>query len=306
VRRRPHAAVAGALGTTLVLWITGCGQSRPASGRIPEFDENRAFAHLTRQVDMGYRVPGAPGHRRTLEYLRETLERHADSVYVQPFSVTNADTIMYMSNIIGYFKGGSSETLLLGAHWDTRLWADEDPNPASRRTPIAGANDGASGVAVLLELARILGETQPPRNIEIVFFDGEDQGDICDLSWCMGSAFYARRLKTNRPDRAIVVDMIGDRDLEIWVEANSEKYAYGMVRKVWSAAEDLEVSQFRRKTKYTMYDDHVPLIEKGIPAIVIIDFDYPHWHTLEDTPDKCSPQSLGAVGRVLTAVVYGT
>ncbi len=159
-------------------------------------------------------------------------------------------------------------------------------------------------MAVLLELARLMGETRPPRNVDIVFFDAEDLGEITNLPWCMGSTFYARSLRGKKPDYAIVVDMIGDSDLEICVETHSQKYAYAVVQKVWKAARDLKIRQFLGETRHTMYDDHMPLIEAGIPAIVIIDFDYPYWHTTADTPDKCSPRSLEAVGRVLVRVLY--
>jgi glutaminyl-peptide cyclotransferase len=287
-----------------VLGTSGCARRAPVPAAVAAFNGERAYADLDRQVKLGYRLPGSVSHWQTREYLVETLGRYADSVEVSTFYATAEDTSLSLWNIIAHFKGPSDETLLLGAHWDTRFWADEDPDPENRERPVPGANDGASGVAVLLELARVMAENRPPRNVDLVLFDAEDQGGIANLPWCMGSRFYALSHKGKKPDRAIVVDMIGDRDLEIYIENNSKKYAYGLVQQVWKAAEDLKVSQFIPKTRHTMYDDHIPLIEAGIPAIVIIDFDYPYWHTVEDTPDKCSPQSLEAVGKVLAAVIY--
>jgi len=305
VRAGTVCARAGVCLLSVLVVAGGCGRSRPPSRDLPTFDGERAFAHLTAQVDLGFRYPGSQSHERTKAYLEDALGRHADSLEIQPFFATVNDTVIYLWNLIGHFNGADSETVLLGAHWDTRPWADEDPNPANRRRPIAGANDGASGVAVPLEMARILDEHPPPRNVDLVLFDAEDSGDIGDWQWCVGSKVYARSMGDRRPDYAIVVDMIGDRDLEVFIERNSEKYAYAVVRKVWDAAESLGVRQFHDRSEHTMYDDHVPLLLAGVPAIVIIDFDYPYWHTLEDTPDKCAPQSLEAVGRVLTAVVYG-
>jgi hypothetical protein len=296
----------GILLTGSVWLFAGCGGSGPSSGEIPSFNGERAFSHLTNQVEIGSRVPGSPEHRLTMEYLKTALEPHADSLRVQEFNVSFEDTTIYLWNIVSHFKGTGEGHILLGAHWDTRAWSDEDPDPANRTLPIHGANDGASGVAVLLELARLMAETPPPRDVDIVLFDGEDQGGIAGLPWCMGSDVYARSLEYPKPDYALVVDMVGDRDLQIFMETHSRKYALHVVERVWKTAKDLGVTEFKNEARHTMYDDHVRLIDVGIPAAVIIDFDYPHWHTRQDTPDKCSAQSLDAVGRVVTAVVYGS
>lgn len=301
--RRPAVVCLLSLGM-LAVHLAGCGRSKRSLEGLPRFDGALAFRHLEAQVALGYRYPGSPGHDRTREYLTEVLGRHADSLEVQSFRAASADTSIFLTNLIGHFDGTGEETVLLGAHWDTRPRADEDPEPANRLRPIAGANDGASGVAVLLELARLMQETPPPRDVDVVLFDAEDSGDLGRWEWCVGSRIYARSLGDRRPDYGIIVDMVGDRDLEIYIERNSEKYAYAIVEKVWRAAEDLGVSEFVRKTKHTMFDDHIPLLRAGVPTIVVIDFDYPYWHTLADTPDKCSPRSLEAVGRVLAAVIY--
>jgi hypothetical protein len=285
--------------------LLSCNRSEDSLKNLPLFDGEAAYQHLVAQVDLGYRYPGTDEHRQTQEYLAGVLSQYADTVEVLPFRAQWADASIQLWNLRARFVGSANERILLGAHWDTRPWADEDPDPANRRKPIAGANDGASGVAVLLELARVMKETRPPGTVEIVLFDAEDSGDIEGWRWCEGSRVYARRQMQHRPDFAIVVDLIGDQDQQIYIETNSQKYSLGIVRKVWDIARQLDVETFLHEPKHTVYDDHVPLILAGIPAIVIIDFDYPYWHTLEDTPDKCSPQSLENVGRVLVGVVYG-
>jgi glutaminyl-peptide cyclotransferase len=302
-RQRVHRCSQAAAVCLAALLGLPCGCSKKAPAGVPTFDGERAFALLERQVEIGDRVPGTPAHVWTYDYLREALSATATSITVQPFAASGEDTSISFFNLIGHFNGTGAETVLLGTHWDTRAWADQDPNPANRHTSIAGANDGASGVAVLLELARILSETPPPRNVDIVLFDGEDCGEIANLPWCMGSSFYARALG-KRPDFGIIVDLVGDKDLGIYVETNSQKYAFGVVDRIWKTARDLGISQFHREARHTVVDDHLALIQAGVPTALIIDFDYPYWHTLEDRPDKCSPASLEAVGRVLTAVVY--
>ena len=189
---------------------------------------------------------------------------------------------------------------------DTRPWADNDPNPAHHQTPILGANDGASGVAVLLEIAAHLKNNPPPVGVDIVLFDGEDSGTSGDnASWCKGSDYFAKHLFfSQKYSAAILLDMIGDADLEIPVEQHSKLYAPQIVSRVWNLAERLGIHQFTKKEGMAVIDDHVPLLRAGIPAIDLIDFDYPYWHTIEDTPDKCSAESLEAVGSVLMEFIY--
>jgi Zn-dependent M28 family amino/carboxypeptidase len=159
---------------------------------------------------------------------------------------------------------------------------------------VPGANDGASGVAVLLELARTLPSDSVP--VELVFFDAEDNGDLPGWEWLLGSRAYVAGLKT-KPQAAVILDMIGDKDLNIYIENNSDPQ---LVNSIWAQAGALGFSQqFISKPKYSMLDDHTPFLEAGIPAVDIIDFDYPYWHTAADTADKVSAQSLQVVGQTI-------
>jgi len=226
---------------------------------------------------------------------------------LQPFPFTNLRTgkSYTLYNIVASF-GQQGRRILLAAHWDTRPWADRDPNPKNRNRPIIGANDGASGVAVLLEIAHHL-KAQPPQvGVDIVLFDGEDSGrEGHDDEFLQGSRYFAAHKSPDYvPEFGIVVDMVGDRELTLYIEQNSFRYARQVVDRVWRKAEELGITEFIRDARYQVVDDHLPLLEVGIPCIDVIDFEYPYWHTLEDTPDKCSPESLEKVGQVLLHVIY--
>jgi Zn-dependent M28 family amino/carboxypeptidase len=217
------------------------------------------------------------------------------------------DTSFMLTNIVASFAPEKEQRLLLCAHWDTRPWADRSPDPQDLDRPILGANDGASGVAVLLEVARVLKTVPPPRGVDIVLFDGEDSGQDGEMEgWCLGSRRFAESKRgVYRPVHAVLLDMIGDKDLDIHIEGHSQVHASRTVTKLWQIAQKLNMGAFHNEVKHTVYDDHVPLIENGIPCADLIDFDYPYWHTLEDTPDKCSPESLEIVGQVIMHLVYG-
>jgi len=275
---------------------------------IPEFDEQNAFEHLKKQCQFGPRVPGTPAHLNCRDYLVATLKKYADRVTLQPFRVTisqNQSTVTCY-NIIANFQSGKPGRVLLCAHWDTRPWADQDPDPANHDKPVPGASDGASGVAVLLELARIIHATPPKYGVDIVLFDAEDFGRYGQNdTWAQGSKQFAQHMvKTYHPEFAILLDLIGDADQQLYIEQNSYRYARKIVDRVWNIAEQLGVTEFVPEVKFDVYDDHLNLLEIGIPAIDIIDFDYKYWHTVSDTPDKCSPQSLANVGKVLLGVLY--
>ncbi|MBU8921605.1 MAG: M28 family peptidase [Bacteroidales bacterium] len=277
------------------------------SGETPEFDGEKAFLFIEEQCDIGYRYPGSPGHRELQRYLADRLDEYGANLSLQPFTgiLTTGDTLRNLVNIIGNYNMDSRKRIMLGAHFDTRPVSDMDPDPANRATPVMGANDGASGVAVLLEIARVLQTHKPPVGVDIILFDAEDYGDAgIPQDFCLGSAWFARNLKGYRPMAVIIVDMIGDSDLRIPVEGYSLSASPRLVDEVYSIAERLGYKQFTRDRGPTIVDDHLPLIQAGLRAIDLIDFDYRYWHTIEDTPDKCSPASLQAVGDVLLEYIW--
>ncbi|MFH1761948.1 MAG: M28 family peptidase [bacterium] len=210
-----------------------------------------------------------------------------------------------LMNIIVSVKGIIPACYMVCAHYDTRPWADRDPNPGNRLKPIPGANDGASGVAVLLELARLFHLKKPYYSVDLVFFDGEDFGQSGLDSFCIGSGHYATSLKPGAYKGSILLDMVGDKNLEIPWEGYSFDNAPELIHSIWGFAEKMNIKAFVSRKGYYIFDDHVPLIKRGIPAVDIIDFDYKYWHTLQDTPDKCSPGSLESVGCVVTEFLYG-
>jgi len=275
------------------------------------FNGDRAYQFLIDQTDLGPRAPGSPGHSACKEYLVGQLEKTGATVTRQPFMHYNAESgeTITMTNIIGSYYPEKLNRIMLCAHWDTRPFADMDYLP-NRNEPILGANDGASGVAVLLELGFYLQKNEPPVGIDIVFFDGEDYGREGDLdNYCLGSRYFSQNNQGIFPRFAILLDMIGDAQLQIPREGYSQQFASQIVDLVWNAAENVGAYQFLPEVGHYVFDDHVILNEAGIPAIDIIDFEYPDashrfWHTLQDTPDKCSPQSLQTVGNVLIELIF--
>jgi len=236
------------------------------------------------------------------------LKEFGAEVYLQRFGANEAITGIdrKLTNVIAHFPSENGHTLMLCAHWDTRAYANLDPDPANRKKPIIGANDGASGVAVLLEMARLFAENPPPRSLLIVLFDGEDMGRAKHAEeFALGSKYWAAHQIPEPVEEAILLDMIGDADLEIPIEWYSERNAPSLRRQLWDIARQLELPAFVEQRGRAVQDDHVRLQRAGIPAVDLIDFEYPYWHTLEDTPDKCSAESLGQVGKVLVGFIYG-
>ena len=267
------------------------------------FNAKRAFAYLEKQCEFGPRVPGTTTHQETGVYLFAEIEKYADEVVFQPFEFRHQDRTVQMNNILARFGEDSGEKMLLAAHWDTRPFADQDPNIANRNTPILGANDGASGVAVLLEVARVLKSKPPPIQVIIVLFDGEDYGRTVSTMF-LGSTHFAQNMGGWEADFGILLDMVGDRTLALPMERYSWNAARDLTEAIWQRAEELGLPAFQRRLGPAIMDDHLPLIQSGVPTINIIDFDYPHWHTVEDTPDKCSAESLEIVGRLVLDIIY--
>jgi hypothetical protein len=279
---------------------------------IPTFDGAQAFTYLLAQTEFGPRNPGSAGYNACREYLITEMRKYTLNVSVQHFTHVgyNGETL-HLANIIASFNPEAGNPVLLCAHWDTRPMADQDENKSRRNEPILGANDGASGVAVLLQLASMFKEHPPRVAVDLVLFDGEDYGHESDIkNYLLGARYFASNKKPEYlPRFGILLDMIGDKFLEIPKEQHSVRYAPDIVSLVWNTAHQLGYAQFVDEPGESVTDDHLPLNEVGIKTIDLIDFNYPDqtnrfWHTHQDTPDKCSAESLEAVGTVLTHVVY--
>jgi len=272
-----------------------------------EFSGEKAYDHVLAQCNLGPRPPGSQAHEKCVSYIVSCLKSYGVKVVLQNFTYIDREKgPIPMVNIIGVLGKEGGKILIIGAHYDTRPRADNEKTPENRNKPILGANDGASGVAVLLELARIFSGKELNIELRLIFFDGEDWGIRLD-EYFIGSTYYVKHLPPEEKDKIIcmiLLDMIGDSDLQIYMEGLSTDYAREYVDLVWNIAEQLGYSKyFIKRVKYTIYDDHYPFLKANIPAIDIIDFDYKYWHTLEDTPDKVSPKSLEIVGKTILNVI---
>jgi hypothetical protein len=276
--------------STLII-LCAC-QNLPQVGLNQEgFDGERAYQDVIYQVSLGPRIPGEAGHDQILDWMQLELMENGWAVELQVYQYQGKE----IKNLVA--SRGEGEHILLGAHYDTRIYADQDPDPTKRKQPVPGANDGASGVAVLLEIARTIPEDLGIA-LKLAFFDAEDNGGIADWEWIMGSRAYVQNMQ-DAPAAVIIVDMIGDADLEVYYERNSDQE---LMEGIWKQAsvlgyEEVFISQY----KHSMLDDHTPFVEEGIPAVDLIDFDYPYWHTTADTTDKVAAESLDMIGDVLYA-----
>ncbi len=280
------------LSLTAGWYITSFMSQPPADSNEPAslfFDGARAYMDVQTQVDFGPRIPGSEGHASIREWMRAELESAGWKVEIQ-----EAERMGHpIYNVIAK-RNDDAPQIILGAHYDTRMAADQDPELGKRLLPVPGANDGASGVAVLIEMGRSLPKDTVP--VWLVFFDAEDNGRIDGWDWILGSRAFAEELSTH-PEAVVIVDMIGDADLNIYLEQNSN---VSIRTEIWGTAEKLGYAdKFINQEKFSMLDDHTPFLEAGIPAVDIIDFDYPYWHTTQDTPDKVSAESLQTVGKTL-------
>ncbi len=253
------------------------------------FDGNRAYADVEKQLSFGPRTPGSAAHQNFIAWLTEELKNSGWQSSIQQGEMLGNP----VKNIIAH-RGEESPEIILVAHYDSRLFADNDPDPELQWQPVPGANDGASGVAVLVELARVLPDDTLP--IWLLFTDAEDNGRISGWDWILGARYFVSNMKFH-PKAVIVVDMIGDRDLNIYKELNSDPE---LTSQIWEVAKSLGYeAYFINEQEHNIIDDHLPFVEAGIPAVDIIDIDYSFWHTSQDTLDKISADSLAVVGETL-------
>jgi len=293
-----------------------------AKGLVPEFDAASAYGFVKKQIEFGPRVPGTPAHAACADWLAKTLKQWTPDVVVQPFEAKAFDgTLLEGRNIIASFNVEAADRILLCAHWDSRPFADHDPDPGNRYKPVMGANDGASGVGVLLEVARQLSLEKPGSGVDIVLFDLEDYGEHRDWrgeassdSWCLGSQHWSRN--PHRPGYkaryGVLLDMVGASDAVFPMDGTSMYFAPAIVKMVWAAARGLGYSRyFRDRESDPLIDDHLYVNRIArIPTIDIIHYDpdsgafASSWHTIGDTLDKIDAGTLRAVGRTLLALIY--
>ncbi len=291
------------------VWVFAHSFFAMAENQMPRFDADRAWFFLTQQVDYGPRVPGAQAHKKTQELIISTLSASGFSTHTQRFRAYAPllGKEVEGTNLYGVKPPASQARYILSAHYDTRPRADMDPRPEYRTQPIPGANDGASGVAVLLAIAESLKGTTPPHPIALVFFDVEDSGIPQDVrSYCLGSQALADSLPTEllSMELGINIDMVGKKGLRIPMELYSLHAARSEVETLWDVGTRTAPSVFVKKEGRPIYDDHMPFLERGRKFINVIDFDYPQWHTMDDSIEQCSPQSLKAVGETLLRFLF--
>ena len=261
---------------------------------IVHFSGEQAYEYVLQQMDYGPRLPGSEAHAATRAMIASELEE-AGWTFEERQTEYQGQTVI---NLVGKSSAEldpGKPWIVVGAHYDSRLEATMDPDLDKIDSPVPGANDGASGVGVLLELAHSLPD-ELPNNVWVVFFDAEDNGNINGWDWIMGSNAFVAGLES-QPDAAVIIDMIGDADLNIYYEKNSDSR---ILIQIWDQAAELGYnSAFIPEYRFRMLDDHIPFLQVGIPAADLIDFDYPYWHTTADTADKVSPESLEMVGDTL-------
>jgi glutaminyl-peptide cyclotransferase len=293
-----HARRVAGAALALLLSAATCAPAFPVDGA-------RALSRVRHQVEAGPRVPGTPGHEAIRDWIERELVRLGARVELQAFTDSTLGHPLELTNLIGHFGPANGRRILLCAHWDSRPFCDQDPDPARRGDPLPGANDGGSGVAVLLEVAELMSRTAPQVPVDLVFFDGEDQGAASESDqFCRGSLEYARRIDPKQIKAAFVFDMVGDRDLEIHPEVESARRSTNLVALVMQAARATGARHFQPAPRWDVFDDHIRLLDAGIPAADLIDFDYPAWHTSADTPDMVSGESLAEVARVAAWLVF--
>ena len=290
---------------------SGGGAGHRGGGAAGGFDGQRAFSYIQDQMGFGPRIPGTRGHDQAGDWLLARLRERADTVIVQDIDhrLRNGTTL-HLRNFLARFRPSAGERVLYLAHWDTRPTSDQARTAADRRRPVPGANDGASGVAVLLGVADALKAKPSSVGVDLLFVDGEDYGDFADTTDVLiGARWFSTHPPAGYPPLlAVLFDMVGDSGLRIPVEQNSLAGAPEVVERVWRAAEELGYGNvFVRTPGPILTDDHVALQRAGIHAIDVVDFDYGpgngYWHTPDDTIDKVSARSLQTVGDVALAVI---
>jgi hypothetical protein len=279
----------------------------------PAIDGQRAYGYLKKICEIGPRTAGSEANARQREMVKAHFQKMGAVVREQPFQVEHPQNgqLLTMKNLVGAWHPERTQRVVIGAHYDTRPHPDEERTPERHALPFIGANDGASGVALLMEIAHHLNDLETTVGVDLVLFDAEELvfGNNPRVGeYFLGSMEFARIYTAQvtakripwRYRAGIVLDMVGGRDLKIDQEPNSKQYAFSVMREVWSVARRLGATAFRDQPGREVLDDHLPLNKARIPTIDLIDFNYPFWHTADDLPENCSAESLEEVGKVVT------
>jgi hypothetical protein len=286
------------------------GRDEFAADRVAEFDGGRAMQYLEAICKIGPRISGTEGMRKQREYLQKHFAELGGKVELQHFPARQKSQqgSVEMANLIVSWFPERKRRVILCAHYDTRPIADQEPDPRKWRSPFLSANDGASGVALLMEMANYIKDVKTPVGVDFVLFDGEEyifnpavDGD----RYFFGSEYFAKMYRQERPAKryvaGVLFDMIGGKNAQFPVEQNSAFLANSLVQDLWHIAADQKCAAFKNEWGAEVRDDHLALNKAGIPTVDIIDFSYPHWHRLTDLPENCSGDSLRQVARVIKA-----
>lgn len=304
--------VSATLAAIALLLACGGDGKGPEPGPGSRFSGELADSLVRRFVDFGPRVPGTEAHAQALAWMTDYLRERADVVEQRPFThVTQAGDTLELTNVWAQFNPQAGQRILVTGHWDTRPVAEMEADPANRQRPIPGANDGGSSAAVILALADVLAEDPLGIGVDLLLTDGEDWGHdpVTFATFIPDMLLGARHFAANdgasyRPLFGILLDLVGEDGARFPQERNSVELAPEVVSRVWEAAAELGYGEiFEERVGRPVTDDHLILNQVGIRTIDIIDFDYPFWHTLEDTPDKLSAATMGAVGDVVLEVI---
>jgi glutaminyl-peptide cyclotransferase len=287
-----------------LVWLATTDFATSAPPAAPAFDAARAYGYLQKICRIGPRPSGSRGMTEQQTLLADHFGRLGAQVAYQSFDAADplSGEPVRMSNLIVTWNPKATERVLIACHYDTRPFPDRD-----RRNPrgvFVGANDGASGVALLMEMGNHMQDLPVSRGVDFILFDGEELVYQNQGPYFLGSTYFAKQYRDVPPSYryagGVLVDMIGDKDLDVFPEKTSVRLAPGVTHSIWAVAKSLKVREFRPTPRHEISDDHIPLNEIAhIPTCDVIDFDYPYWHTANDLPSKCSGESLAKVGRVL-------
>ncbi len=277
------------------------------SSSTPVFDKELALNLIEKQVSLGPRAPGLKGHSDFLSLLISRIEGLGLEAKRQDWSIIVNNKPMMLSNVFATIEGNNPENhLLIGTHYDTRLIADRETNPELINKPILGANDGGSGTAIQIELAKILKANKPPLSITLVWFDGEDLGGIDNLEYAVGSRYFVSNLPCEKPDKVIILDMVGGMDMHLNIDGNSLRTlgSREILTSLFNIGRGFGLKPWFNNNPTWIVCDHIPFIGIDIPSVLLIDINYPQWHTQSDIPCFCSSESLYAIGQVLIEYIY--